>query len=974
MLHVVPAGILSFPSGYTVKNAIWLDGSADELTFTPSQDGTGAGKKYTLSFWTKIIGTESTGSFFCAGQSGGDSLHIQTDWTSGNPFLNFTDSSTSGSNWLRRVGTRVLRDPTAWMHICFAVDNSSGGGLAGTANAARVYINGVEDTSFASASAHPASTDTSRMTMQYEHVIGNGAGFNDFKSFYLAEFVIVDGQQLTPASFGEYDDNGVWVPINVSGLTFGNNGCYLDFALAQGSGNGPGNDVSGKNNHFTNASNNITTAQTVTDTCTDNAARDISNYATWNPLTLSGGTLSEGNTKFAAGGASQGCLATIGASSGKYFCEAVMDRLTNGTVFFGVKPTSASLMTTASAASPWNQQQNLYFSYFSLDNLGGNIIDPQTASAISDNSSKYTVADGSTVGCLLDLDNYQVRWYKLDSGSWVQITNSTAAASTVGLFPAGAQWTFVARGSQSGDNVTANFGHTAFSATPPESAVALNTANLAAPTVTKPNDNYKTITYEGAVVATSSRHTASGVTSNGTNVSSFNASQLIDNNSSTAGIRVDGTGGELSFDLGSAKAVGAVGMFMDNGGGNNQACTWSVLYSDNNSDFTDTSQDVTYSDGGESSSTEVIKTFSGSHGTHRYWKLTVESRNGSESATSGKIYGINLYSANAHEITGVGFQPDFVWIKNRDASDNHMLFDSVRGATKDLHSNTNDTEATTAESLKSFDTDGFTLGTDDQVNTSSESYIAWCWKAGGSASSNSNGSITTSVSAADHGGFSIATWTGNGSAGATIGHGLSRKPAMGLFRRKSLAQDWAVYHEGSDNSAPEDKYLNLNLTNGVADATWLNDTPPSASLWTLGTSGYVNTSSETFVAYSFARTPGLIGIGSYTGNDSADGTYVVVDDGASGFRPAWLLLKNINDSESWVIFDSARSIHNPVDGYLKSDSTDGDGSATGLPLDFTANGFKQRNHSNMTNEDTIIYLAFAEHPFGGDTVAQARAR
>ena len=214
MLHVVPAGILSFPSGYTIANAIWFDGSPDELTFTPFPAGTGAGKKYTLSFWTKIIDTESTGTFFGAGNSGGDSLHIQTDWSSGNPFLNFNDNSNTGSNWLRRTGTRVLRDPTAWTHICFAVDNSSGGGLGGTANAARVYINGAEDTSFGSASTHPASSETSRMTMQYEHVIGTGAGFDDYKSFYLAEFIIVDGQQLAPTAFGKYDNNGVWLPID----------------------------------------------------------------------------------------------------------------------------------------------------------------------------------------------------------------------------------------------------------------------------------------------------------------------------------------------------------------------------------------------------------------------------------------------------------------------------------------------------------------------------------------------------------------------------------------------------------------------------------------------------------------------------------------------------------------------------------------------------------------------------------------
>ena len=136
----------------------------------------------------------------------------------------------------------------------------------------------------------------------------------------------------------------------------------------------------------------------------------------------------------------------------------------------------------------------------------------------------------------------------------------------------------------------------------------------------------------------------------------------------------------------------------------------------------------------------------------------------------------------------------------------------------------------------------------------------------------------------------------------------------------------------------------------------------------------VNRANTAHIAYCFARTPGMVAVGSYTGNNDPDGTYVIVDDGASGFRPAWLLMKNVDDAENWVLMDSTRSPFNAVDGYLSTNTAAGDGSATGLPLDFTANGFKQRNNSNMTNEDTIIYLAFAENPFGGSGVAQAKAR
>ena len=326
--------------------------------------------------------------------------------------------------------------------------------------------------------------------------------------------------------------------------------------------------------------------------------------------------------------------------------------------------------------------------------------------------------------------------------------------------------------------------------------------------------------------------------------------------------------------------------------------------------------------------------------------------------------------------TGTAWTPDFVWIKGRSHAGEHVLLDSVRGVTKVLTPDSNAAEFTDTKSLTSFDEGGFTLGLGDDRNDSNDdgkTYVAWCMKAGGAASSNGNGSITSSVSAADHGGFSIATWTGNGSAGATIGHGLSRKPAMGIFRRLSLAQDWAVYHDGLDASAPEDKYVNLNLTNDVQDATWLNDTAPTTSVWTLGTSGYVNTSSETFVGYFFARTPGLIGIGTYTGNNSTDGPYIVVDDGAAGFRPAFLIIKEYSGSNNgmWFMRDSARSPYNSTDLDLYANSTDAEYTDSNSDIDFTANGFKIRANAGGYNESGAknLYIAFADQPFN---LAKAR--
>jgi hypothetical protein len=332
--------------------------------------------------------------------------------------------------------------------------------------------------------------------------------------------------------------------------------------------------------------------------------------------------------------------------------------------------------------------------------------------------------------------------------------------------------------------------------------------------------------------------------------------------------------------------------------------------------------------------------------------------------------------SGGNAITGVGFQPDFVWIKNRDAADEHMLYDAVRGVTKDLNSDSTSAEATDTEGLSTFDTDGFTVGSNVAVNTNAESYVAWCMKAGGSGSSNTDGSITSTVSVADHGGFSIITYTGTGS-NATVGHGLSSAPDLILNKNRSgTARSWRVYSSGL--TSPGTQYLNLDGTSAEqTDATIWNSTAPTTTVFSIGTDPGVNTSSQTNVVYAFARTPGLIGIGSYTGNGSADGPYVVVDDGGSGgFRPAWLLVKRTDSTGSWNIADSTRSPYNVSAAMLQADATAVEATAAWTYVDFLANGFKIRGTDTTTNASgsTYIYLAFAEYPFGGEGVAQARAR
>jgi len=342
-----------------------------------------------------------------------------------------------------------------------------------------------------------------------------------------------------------------------------------------------------------------------------------------------------------------------------------------------------------------------------------------------------------------------------------------------------------------------------------------------------------------------------------------------------------------------------------------------------------------------------------------------------------------LYTGTGAELAVTGFTdgagnnitPDFVWVKDRDFNTNHQLVDAVRGATYELNPNLGNTESTVAQGVKSFDSGGFTLGTDAGYNDPGTTYVAWCLKAGGAGSSNTDGSTTSTVSVAAHGGFSIGTYPGTGSA-ATVGHGLSRAPEWVIVKMTAGTgtQNWTVFQKNIFDGA-SNAYIILNLPDASTSGASFSSTAPTASVFSVGNDA-TNQSSSTFVFYAFAKTPGFIASGKYTGNGSTDGPYVVVDDGGSGFRPAFVLIKNSSNATGydWQIVDATRDPYNPANKNLSPNLITAEGS--GLNIDFTANGFKPRVSSNSVNAsgNTYIYLAFAEYPFGGDGVAQAKAR
>ena len=309
------------------------------------------------------------------------------------------------------------------------------------------------------------------------------------------------------------------------------------------------------------------------------------------------------------------------------------------------------------------------------------------------------------------------------------------------------------------------------------------------------------------------------------------------------------------------------------------------------------------------------------------------------------------------------FKPDWLWIKQRSqASRSHSIWDSSRGATERLQPDITGAEETQGNDQKSFDTDGFTVGAGNITNESSETFVAWQWKAnGGTTSSNTSGDITTTVQANTTAGFSIFTYTGTGTAGDTIGHGLGAVPSLFIIKRRSGTEDWVVYHH-KNTSAPETDHLLLNTTDATSDSdTRFNDTAPTSTLITLGNNAVVNASSSTYVGYAFAEKQGYSKFGSYTGNGNADGPFIY-----TGFKPAWVMVKETTsgNTNDWNIYDSKRSVFNPMDDILEANLTDAEGTGR-ADIDFLSNGFKQRNTHADSNRSsgTFIYMAFAEHPF-----------
>ena len=329
-----------------------------------------------------------------------------------------------------------------------------------------------------------------------------------------------------------------------------------------------------------------------------------------------------------------------------------------------------------------------------------------------------------------------------------------------------------------------------------------------------------------------------------------------------------------------------------------------------------------------------------------------------------KFFNTVLYTGNGttdHAITGVGFQPDWTWLKKRNNADDHILQDVVRGATKYVLSNSSASESTYAEGFKSFDSDGFTLGNANNTNQNTHTFVAWNWK-GGTTSGLSGGNITPSAYSYNAtSGFGVYKYTGNGSADQTIPHGLGAIPQLIFYKRLDSSTNWVV----QSNLLGNRDQLVLNGTDAENTDSRLSDSDNwTSTFFKVGTYGDMNNNGSDHVAYVFCNVKGYCKIGTYTGQGGAGGQYPFI---YTGFKPAWIMTKRTDSTSGWIIRDNKRDTFNPSETSLYPNATTADDTSGGASyyLDFLSNGFKFRGSGTAFNASSgsYIYMAFAETPF-----------
>ena len=321
-------------------------------------------------------------------------------------------------------------------------------------------------------------------------------------------------------------------------------------------------------------------------------------------------------------------------------------------------------------------------------------------------------------------------------------------------------------------------------------------------------------------------------------------------------------------------------------------------------------------------------------------------------ADGSTAFDAKLYTGtgSTQSITGLNFSPDFVWIKNRNANGSHDLYDIVRGADTVMNSDATYGDYSGSGRLTSFNSDGFTLGSQSAVNINGGPFVSWNWDGGTSTATNTDGSITANVRANASAGFSVVAVTKSGTG--TVGHGLNVKPELIILKSREDVDNWYVHH--SALTAGQTLFLNTTAATATSSGYW-NNTLPTSTVFSVGAA----IPNSNLIAYCFAPVAGYSAFGSYTGNGSSDGPFIFTN-----FRPRWLLIKNTSNAYDWHLVDTSRDTYNAATKRLKPNSSAAEVDSVDV-FDLLSNGFKLKSSDNNFNKssDNYIYVCFAEHPF-----------
>ena len=973
---------------YTVGESLrFNDDDSAYLSRTPASAGNR--KTWTWSGWVKRGNLSSDFALF------GCTSNETNSPTADEFYFRFNNDNSLymqgyiGAYQISLKTTPLYRDTSAWYHIVVVMDTSN----ATASDRVKFYVNGERITNFVT-STYPSQNHEPTWNSTFVHKIGKVANYiNNYFDGYMADVYFIDGQALGPTSFGDYDADGYWKPKKYSG-TFGTNGFYLPFKVGDGwsarfDGSSDGVRTTNTGTEFAYGTGDFTIEgwinapdQTNAFICDTRGGFASHPHVTTGSVTS--GTLRYGNTNTESttkicDGTWHHFAITRQSGSVKLWVDGVLENTVTDTSSYG---SNYSTIGTNSYGYPTNNNLNGYLSNFRvvkgtavytsnftpsttpLTAIAGTAILTFQDSTIVDNSTNslaLTVSGNTFIdklspfstGYVQDRSGNENDWFPSALINHTDVVDDTPSVNY-------ATWNPLALGTDatlSDGSLKIAYGSSI-------------TRNATISTFGMTSGKWY---WETEITASSLANTSAAL---GISISSSSSALPNYPGFNALGWGYEGNQG-YKYHNASGVAYGATYSVGDIIGVAFDADTGALEFYKNN-----VSQGVAYTgltngpyfpaigDGSAGNTFTAVSNFG-----QRPFAYTppagykaLNSKNLPKPAIldGGKHFDTALYTGNgtSQTITGLGFQPDIVWLKSRNYSHFHLLMDSVRGNTKFLTTNATSTEDTVDSGTGIVPTsDGFSVqysGDWNSLNTSGRDIVAWTWNAGGTTVTNTNGSITSSVRANTDAGISIVSWTGNASTNQTIGHGLGQDLDMVIVKNRSSTTVWRVWHSGLSGDT---YYLGLNQSFGeYSSSTIFNG--HSNTTFTIGTDPSVNANGNSMIAYCFHSVDGFSKFGSYTGNGSTDGPFVY-----TGFRPAFVMVKRTDSTGNWLIQNNKTLGYNPSNSELYANLTNTE--ITADRADFLSNGFKARINSveNNTNGGTYIFMAFAENPF-----KKARAR